>query len=149
MGGDFFTTAAQAIPLIYVAIAFEGRAAWKPELWEGWTISPRTMSRIRLMFMSVTTWFLVVGETASLWALGRDLQFSFEAGTPGWFAGLSLGIGGVALIAQVSAHLLLEAFRPSNVLPMKASIQLGSIVLGLTAATAAAPIWFILYGFSN
>jgi hypothetical protein len=146
-GGDFYTTAAQIIPLIFVAIAFEGRTIWKPELWERWAVSPDAMSLIRVIHLSVTTFALVVGEAAALWALGDNAPISFQAGYSGWIIGWCLGIGGMALIAQVSAHVALE-FGPRDWLPGKPPAQLGLIVIGSTAI-AGYFAWFIVTSLSS
>ncbi|HEX8690286.1 MAG TPA: hypothetical protein VF729_08585 [Solirubrobacterales bacterium] len=152
--GDFYTTAAQVIPLIFVAIAFEGRAIWKPELWEKWAISPHAMSWIRMIHMSMTTFALVIGETAALWALGHDASVSFEAGYPGWIIGWCLGIGGMALIAQVVAQVALELFggaegaSDEHRARVASRTLLGLIVLGFTAGVGYLA-WSIVTSLSN
>jgi hypothetical protein len=100
------------------------------------------MSWIRMIHTSVTTFALVVGETAALWALGHDSSVSFEAGHSGWIIAWCLGIGGMALIAQVVAQVALELIGGSKE-PTKELLEhsatralLGAIVLGSTAVAS-------------
>ena len=104
----FFATTAQVIPLMFVAIFFEGRSVWKAEQWAGFAISRPQMAVIRAIHMFVITIAIVIGEATALWALGHEVEVSFGVGSAGWLVAASILLSGALLFAQVVAQILLE-----------------------------------------
>lgn len=151
---DFYTTAAQVIPLVFVAIAFEGRTMWKPDQWEGFGVSKEWMVLIRATHMVVTTFFLVLGEAAALWALGHDAPVRFDSASPASLVGISLVAGGLLLVAQVSVQIQLEYRDGELPNPNTAQVRqrLQVVLAGVTIASVALAgyvVWAIVSTLSS
>ncbi len=132
----FYTTAAQVIPLIFVAIAFEGRAVWQRDLWATFGVSRGTMAGVRAIYLLFTLFFLVLGEASALWAIQSDAPIRFDSGYPAFGVLVGLVIGGASLFAQAFLQVLLEWGRGRDVNWTPAWIGKACVILVPVVATS-------------
>jgi hypothetical protein len=127
---------------------------WKPELWENYAISADAMGAVRAVHMLVTTFFLILGEAAALWALTHDPPVTFGWGDPAWLVASGLMVGSLSLIAQVSVQAALEMKNDdaSRRATLKGRVELRSmlaIICLASMAFVAYVVWAILSGLSR
>ena len=105
---EFHATAAQVIPLIFVAIAFEARTVWSLSSWYRFGYAKEDVFWIRIFLVIVPTFILIIGETAALWALAHDTEPRFEAGYPGWLIAGALYVGSFSLFLHFGLQIAFE-----------------------------------------
>jgi hypothetical protein len=113
---EFFPIAAQVIPVLWLAMAFEQHSgAFVPDVVIGVFASPQSGSArvIRAVYALVVTVFLVVGEVAAIYGVVYQVDLTFTPGHVSSIAMAGLVVGGVGVVAPTVMTQVIEIFPES------------------------------------
>ncbi len=108
VSSDFYAVAAQVIPVLFIALAFETRSkSFLPEeLHEDQSKAGRRLEVTAACYSLVVTLFLAGGEVAALVGIRLGTEPDFHMFHTAWFVTLGLFIGGTGVVVPIALRQL-------------------------------------------
>ena len=131
---EFYGMAAQIIPVLFVALAFElGKRSFLPDddiekLARGAEPRADQIRRVAAAYTLVVTLALVLGEAAALIGMSHGHSVSFQFADTGWWVASAITIGGVGLAAPLFVRQLITLIPACSTARKVAIATLGGAV---------------------